>query len=135
MSETSKAASKKPRKVAAVADNLKKGIVISFRVSESDFEPYADPISKSGMTRSAFFYKLFIESKDRIVIAEKKTATKDYSSYLFIVNKVSNNINQLARSFNSAEKAGLITGVSYLKGLNTLNSIMLILKGKLGRDN
>ncbi len=113
----------------------KRSVVVSFRVSEEDLAPYADAIEKSGYSRSVFFHKLFIERSDKIVLSEKKAHSVDYNKYLFLVNKISNNINQLARLLNGAEASKRITRQHYLNGLNTLNTIMSVLVGKLTGDN
>lgn len=110
-----------------------KSIVISFRLSEAAYEPYRLPVEKSGLGRSAFFRKLFSDTESKVVISEKKIHTEDYNQYLHLVSKVSNNINQLARLLNGAEKAGKVTALQYSKGLNTLNSIRLLLLAKLGK--
>ncbi|NMZ71342.1 mobilisation protein (MobC) [Pseudomonas peli] len=109
-----------------------KSIVISFRLSESAYAPYKEPVEKSGLARSEFFRQLFSDNTSKVVVTEKKTATEDYNQYLHLVNKISNNINQLARLLNGAEKSGNVTAQQYLTGLNNLNSIRLLLNAKLG---
>lgn len=127
-----KKSSKAERQSAASAPK-EASIVISFRLSESAYEPYREAVEKSGLGRSAFFRQLFVENKSKIVLAEKKIHTEDYNKYLHLVNKISNNINQLARLLNGAEKAGKVTHQQYATGLNTLNSIRLMLLSKLGK--
>lgn len=109
-----------------------KSIVISFRLSESEFEPYKIPLEKSGLNRSQFFRDLWFQNKSRVIISEKKTSTKDYTRYLHFVSKISNNLNQLARSLNRAERRGVFNQTLYMAGLNNLNSIRLLLASKLG---
>jgi hypothetical protein len=126
---------KKPKPKAQKTDPpaKEKSIVISFRLSESAYEPYREAVEKSGLGRSAFFRQLFVDNKSKVVLSEKKIHTDDYNKYLHLVNKISNNINQLARLLNGAEKAGKVTHQQYATGLNTLNSIRLMLLSKLGR--
>jgi hypothetical protein len=50
---------------------------------------------------------------------------------LFFVNKASNNLNQIAKRLNGAEKVGLIDSKSYYEALNHLISIDQMLKGAL----
>lgn len=108
-------------------------IVISFRLSKSEYLPFESSVERSGGNRSKFFKKLFTENKSKIVFRESKTASEDYKQYLHLVNKMSNNLNQLARLLNGAEKSGRITDRQYLIGLNNLNSIRLLLNAKLGK--
>lgn len=112
-----------------------KSIVISFRLSEAAYEPYREAVEKSGIGRSAFFRKLFLDNESKVVISEKKVHTEDYNKYLHLVNKISNNINQLARLLNGAEKAGKVTHQQYATGLNTLSGIRLLLLSKLGKKD
>jgi hypothetical protein len=107
-------------------------VVISFRLRESAYEPYRLPVAKSGKSRSEFFRDLFSNTESKIVISEKKVNTEDYNQYLHLVSKISNNLNQLARLLNGAEKAGKVTHQQYATGLNNLNSIRLLLIAKLG---
>lgn len=113
----------------------KRSVVISFRVTEADMEPYNDAIKSSGKSRSVFFYQLFIEQKSRIVIAERPKRTEDFAKYLFFVNKMSNNLNQLARLMNGLYKSGRLSETRIASALNQLNSIRLILNNRLNRDN
>lgn len=112
-----------------------KSIVISFRLSESEYEPYRVPVENSGQSRSEFFRNLFRDNKHKVVVSEKKEATEDYKLYLRYVSKISNNINQLAKLLNGAAKAGIINSRQYMDGLNNLNSIRLFLQSKLGRKD
>lgn len=116
----------KPRKTR------EESVVISFRLPISEYEPYREPVEKSGLGKSEFFRQLFRENNSRIVISEKKHSTQDYKQYLHLVGKISNNINQLARLLNGAEKSNKITRQHYLNGLNMLQSISQLLKSKLG---
>ncbi|HGJ7737682.1 TPA: plasmid mobilization protein [Pseudomonas aeruginosa] len=112
-----------------------KSVVISFRLSESAYEPYREPVEKSGLSRSEFFRNMFADNTHKVVISEKRVPTEDYNRYLHFVSKISNNINQLARLLNGAEKAGMVTAKQYLTGLNNLNSIRLLLQSKLGKKD
>ncbi|CNK26201.1 Uncharacterised protein [Yersinia aldovae] len=107
----------------------KKTIVVSFRLEEEEFEPYRILLEKSTMSRSAFFREIFIAHKKEITLKEK--SSPDYKTLLFYVNKASNNINQMARLGNKANKSNLITEDTYIKMLNQLVSIANSLKGAL----
>lgn len=130
-----KKSNKKPSERAKIDDADKRSIVISFRVTEADMAPYAEAMKASGKSRSLFFYQLFIEQKGRIVVTQKKEHTEDYSRYLFLVNKMSNNLNQIARLLNGLSKGKLLTVKQLMGALNNLNSIRLLLNSRLGRDN
>ncbi len=112
-----------------------KSVVISFRLPESIYEPFKKPVESSGGNRSKFFRSLFIENKVKVVISDSKRNSDDLKKYLHLVNKTSNNINQLAKLLNGAEKSGLITSKQYLAGLNQLNTIRLLLNSKLSKGD
>lgn len=124
---------KSPKKKAAKPSKPREeSVVISFRLPLSEYEPYREPVEKSGLGRSEFFRQLFRDNNSKVVISEKKHNTQDYKQYLHLVGKISNNINQLARLLNGAEKANKVTPQQYLNGLNMLQSISQLLKSKLG---
>lgn len=113
-----------------------KSVVISFRLPVSVYEPFRDPVNKTcGGNRSKFFRSLFVEKKVKFVASNSQSASEDYKKYLHLVNKTSNNLNQLAKLLNGAEKSGKITPAQYLAGLNNLNSIRLLLNSKLGKGD
>lgn len=106
--------------------------MISFRVAVQEYEPFRVPVQQSKLSRSEFFRQLFVENKSKVVITEKRERTEDYTKYLNLVNKISNNLNQLAKLLNTAEKAGTVTTQQYAKGLNDLNAMRVLLNNKLG---
>ncbi|WP_062059562.1 hypothetical protein [Cellvibrio sp. OA-2007] len=113
-----------------------KSVVISFRLPVSVYEPFREPVNQTcGGNRSKFFRALFVDKKVKFVANGNQSAGEDYKKYLHLVNKASNNLNQLAKLLNGAEKSGKITSAQYLAGLNNLNSIRLLLNSKLGKED
>ncbi|ECH2288227.1 plasmid mobilization protein [Enterobacter cancerogenus] len=106
-----------------------KSTVISFRLTEEEFRPYAMLLDKSTMSRSEFFRTIFLEHKIDLVLKEK--GSPDYKKCLFYYNKTSNNLNQLTKQINKSVLAGTITQLQYMKLLNTLIDIRELLKGGL----
>ncbi|WP_150573838.1 plasmid mobilization protein [Pseudomonas fluorescens] len=133
--ETGKPEKPGKAKSRGVKAPTEKSVVISFRVPVSEYEPYREAVEQSALGRSGFFRQLFLENKSKVVISQKKTKTEDYTKYLHYVSKISNNINQLARLLNGGQKSGLITSKQYLNGLNTLNSIRLMLQAKFDKES
>ena len=95
-----------------------KTIPISFRLSETEYEPYRKVIESTEVKRSAFFRLIFINKSESIQI--ESAVPKDKSRLVFISNKVSNNVNQLARNINVAHKTGNVTDKMYVELLNNL---------------
>lgn len=106
--------------------------MISFRLAQPEYEPFRVPVQQSNLSRSEFFRQLFVDSKAKVVINQKRERTEDYTKYLHLVNKISNNLNQLAKLLNTAEKAGRVSSQQYSKGLNDINAIRQLLNNKLG---
>ena len=108
-----------------------KGVVVSFRLTEEEFAPFQSLLEKSNKTKSEFFRDIFLSKEKNINITFNELKPVDYYSILRVVNKSGNNLNQIARSFNSANKSGAISERIYLKGLNLLISINTHLKRAL----
>ena len=108
-----------------------KGVVVSFRLTEEEFAPFQSLLEKSDKTKSEFFRDIFLSKEKKINITFNELKPVDYYSILRVVNKSGNNLNQIARSFNSANKSGTISERIYLKGLNLLISINTHLKRAL----
>lgn len=108
-----------------------KDIVISFRLKEEEFEPFRELLDKSDKTKSEFFRDIFLSKQENINVTFNELKPVDYFNILRVVNKSGNNLNQLAKSFNSAFKSGVISENLFLKGINLLISINEHLKRSL----
>lgn len=108
-----------------------KGVVVSFRLTEEEFKPFKELLDKSDKTKSEFFRDIFLAKEKNINITFNELKPIDYYSILRVVNKSGNNLNQIAKSFNSANKSNVISERVYLKGLNLLISINTHLKRAL----
>ena len=111
-----------------------KDVVITFRLSQEEFAPFEVMLKRSTLKRSAFFRETFLSSDKQFTMKEK--THPDYARLLFFVSKASNNINQIAKKLNGAEKAGVIESKVYHQALNHLINIDQLLKGTLdaGKD-
>ncbi len=103
------------------APKEKKEIVVTFRLSESEFKPYEKLIAKSGLKRSSVMREVFIAKSSKVVLPKKQS--DDSKRLLFLANKASNNINQLARNLNKAHKKGVVNDKKYTTLLNNLINI------------
>lgn len=112
-----------------------KSKVISFRLTEEQFKPYEELLKKSDKSSSEFFRELFLSRENNLNIIFNESKPIDYYNILRVVNKSGNNINQLARHFNSANKAGIISDDLFKKGINLLININNNLKRQLGNDS
>lgn len=112
-----------------------KSKVISFRLTDEQFKPYEELLNKSNKSSSEFFRELFLSRKNDVNIVFNESKPIDYYHILRVVNKSGNNINQIAKQFNSANKAGIISDDLFKKGINLLININNNLKGLLNNDS
>jgi hypothetical protein len=106
-----------------MAAKQNKDIGISLRLTRDDFSPFEQQIKESQLSRSAFFRKLIL-SKGGLINIE----VKDTKKLLYLFNKSSNNINQLALKVNAAHKNGVISDRKYTLFLNALMNIESLMR-------
>lgn len=98
-----------------------KEVVVSFRLSSAEFEPFEREIKRLGMSKSKYFNLLVTGKLEESLSSGHNT--KDYKKSLFYMNKASNNINQIAKRLNMDNKDGVIKETTYIKAMNALISI------------
>lgn len=106
-----------------MAAKHKKEMVVSLRITPDEFLPFEKQIKESQLSRSAFFRKLVLDKQGSINIE-----VKDTRQLLYLFNKSSNNINQLALKVNVAHKNGIISDRKYTLFLNALYNIESLMK-------
>ena len=105
-----------------------KTVPVSFRLPENVYNEYAELSESLGIKRSAFFREVFeSKSKQLTVLESDKTAQVQRDKLIFIFNKTSNNLNQIAKNLNSAHKRDVVDERLYQKTLNKLISIEQLL--------
>lgn len=105
-----------------------KSEVISFRLSSEEYEKYRVAIEKSGISKSEFFRSVFLDLSPVVELKEAKNKNIDYKKLVFLVNKSSNNLNQIAFQLNAGAKQGIITQSVVNRAINYLFSIEKLLK-------
>ena len=99
---------------------------VAFRLTEADYAAYLAKVQASGLKPSEFFRDAVLTNKTQVVARVQPSDDKRRLIYLF--NKASNNLNQLAHTANAAELAGTATPATYagiLAELQTLADVML----------
>lgn len=99
---------------------------VAFRLTEADHAAYLAKVQASGLKPSEFFRDAVLTNKTQVVARVQPSDDKRRLIYLF--NKASNNLNQLAHTANAAELAGTVTPATYagiLAELQTLADVML----------
>lgn len=108
-----------------------KNIPISFRLTDSEFKPYKDVLDRTSLTKTEFFRGVFLDKKYTFNVNEKRPV--EYDRLVFLFNKTSNNINQIAHKLNGAYKGGVVSEKVYVESLNNLISIERLLKGGISK--
>lgn len=68
--------------------------VASFRLTQADYDAYQNKFRASGLTQSEFFRDCVLGNRTQVVA--RPSASLEKKRMLFLVNKISNNINQMA---------------------------------------
>ena len=108
------------------SDDEKLSHTVAFRLTDGDFLRYKRKFSASGLTQSEFF-RAHVLTNSTQVIAKPKTSA-DTKRAVFLLQKASNNINQLAHRANSEHLAGVLsegTVLAIVDQLRQLNRCML----------
>lgn len=102
---------------------------VAFRLSEADHAAYLAKVEASGMTPSQFFREAILTNKTQVIARPKQSA--DYGRLVYLINKASNNINQLAHRANADHQAGKVSEATYTGILSELNMLAHYLKATI----
>lgn len=94
---------------------------VAFRLTEADHAAYLEKVAASGMKPSEFFRECVLQNRTQVVA--RVPASSDKRRLLYLFNKTSNNMNQLAHAANAAELAGTATSATYVGILAELQAI------------
>jgi Bacterial mobilisation protein (MobC) len=107
------------------------GKPIAFRLSEADRAAYLEKVAASGLSQSEFFRRAVLTNRTQIIARPK--ASVDRRRLLYVFNKTSNNLNQIAHRANSEHVRGLLSETTYAQLLDQLQMISRYLKTTLGK--
>ncbi|MFH6840971.1 plasmid mobilization protein [Providencia sp. 2024EL-00732] len=82
--------------------------MVSFRLTDEEYAPFKDIIEKMDVSKSEFFRMMVLGQVNAIPKLETRKPP-EYDRILFLVNKASNNLNQIAKQINIAYKENTIT--------------------------
>lgn len=102
---------------------------VSFRLTNIDYAAYQKKVEASGLSPSAFFRDCVLKNKTQVIAKTKASEDKQHLIYLF--NKASNNLNQLAYKSNSAHLSGKVSDDTYSEILLELQHISRYMKSVL----
>ena len=97
------------------------GKPIAFRLSEADRAVYLEKVAASGLTQSEFFRQAVLTNRTQVIARPK--ASDDRKRLLYVFNKISNNLSQLAHRANSEHVRGKLSEATYEQMLDQLQMI------------
>lgn len=100
--------------------------IISLRLTDEQYADFLKKLDLSGLNESEYMRRAIIGDETTIVAAPVQTETS--RRLLFIISKVSNNLNQLAHVINVARLKGVINRELYIELLTKLDLILRYLK-------
>jgi len=102
---------------------------VSFRLTAADHAAYLTKVDASGLKPSEFFRDAVLTNRTQIVARPKASPERGRLLYLF--NKTSNNINQLAHRANADHLAGVISEATYTRILTDLHGLAHYMKAAI----
>ena len=108
------------------SDDEKLNRTVAFRLTDGDFLGYKKKFSASGLKQSEFFREHVLSNTTQVVA--RPVASADARRAVYLLQKASNNINQLAHRANSEHLAGVLSDTTFLSivsQLEQLNQFML----------
>lgn len=114
-------------------EHLKLKRTIAWRVTDGVKAELDRQYAESGLTQAEFLREL-LERKTVQIIARKK-ASPDLKRALFLANKTSNNINQIAHRANADHLEGILSEARYARILAELQSISAYMKAIVSDAN
>lgn len=94
---------------------------VAFRLTEADYSAYRAKFLASGMSQSEFFREYILTNTTQVVA--RPVASSDSKRAVFLLQKASNNINQLAYRANSDNLMGVLTEKTFSSILSQLERL------------
>jgi len=104
-------------------------VPVSFRLTKTERLDYLAKCEAAGLSPSDFFRDCVLTNRTQIVARPKASA--DRQRLLYLVNKTSNNLNQLAHRANSDHLAGKLSETKYEEMIDSLETIARFLKATI----
>lgn len=103
---------------------------VSFRLTAGDHAAYLAKVDASGLKPSEFFRDAVLTNRTQI-LARPPKASPERGRLLYLFNKTSNNINQLAHRANADHLAGVISEATYTRILTDLHGLAHYMKAAI----
>ena len=104
---------------------------IQIKLTPSEFEQFKPLLEASGLKRATLFKKIVLGRE--IQVSQSKLTSPEKNRIVFLTNKTSNNINQIAKNINQAYRGGVVNEHLYIATLNNLISLEKLFAGALNK--
>lgn len=94
---------------------------VAFRLTKGDYTAYRAKFGVSGMSQSEFFRKHVLANTTQVI--SRPVVSADTKRAVFLLQKASNNINQLAHRANAENLAGVLSERTYSQILTQLERL------------
>lgn len=101
--------------------------LVSFRLTDEEYQPIKNAIENSTLTKTEICRAVFLNQQFTFNLKQSKPV--DYNKLIFIFNKASNNINQIAKVVNTENQKGTLTDEKFNAILNKLITLESYLNG------
>lgn len=105
------------------------GPPIHVRLPVADRDAYIAKAEAAGLSQSEFFRQCVMGNRTQVIA--RIPASHDRKRALYLINKASNNLNQLAHAVNSERVIGRASEATFLSVLDSLQAVELLLKAHL----
>lgn len=113
-----------------MSDKKRLNKVVAIRLNDEEYKSIKNKFKDTDLKDSALFRELLLSKSAQIEV--KKEDSKDYSRAVFLINKTSNNINQLAKAINTAYRSEAVSESLFLTYLKELQAIQNHLLNTIG---
>ncbi|MDE9544177.1 plasmid mobilization protein [Xenorhabdus bovienii] len=96
--------------------------MVSFRLTDEEYAPFKEIIETMSVSKSEFFRMMVLGQVAAIPKLETRKPPQ-YDRILFLVNKTSNNVNQIAKQINVAYKENTVTEIQLTNWYRKLSII------------
>lgn len=86
-------------------------VIIQTRLKPKDYEIFADKVKNAKISTSAFLRECVLTNKTEFIVM--KDVMDNQRKLLYLVNKLSNNMNQIAHRINSDHQKGRLRSEQY----------------------
>lgn len=107
-------------------ENETASVHIQARLTPTEFEPFKAVIDEFGITKAKLFRQVILSNeKNLVIVGDKSDKTHDEykKRMVYLANKTSNNVNQLAKRLNEAYRGGVVSERNYNRMMNDLIGI------------